>query len=280
MYLLYVDESGDLGSLPAAPAPNGNDQPVLVLGALIVDASRLEAITQDFLHLKSRFFPGLPYPTANHLDKIIPEVKGADIRRSLTRGNRNQRRQATGFVDHLLGILENHGVRLLARIWIKGLGQPFVGRSVYTSSIQGIYTYYDQFLDAHDGLGFCIADSRDHLKNVSVAHSIFTQKFRASLAVYTRILELPTFGHSENHAGIQVCDIICSALLYPIAAQAYCTGFVANVHVQPGAAAVKQRFGERLKTMQYRYQDPMGRWTGGIVVSDALAQRNAALMFR
>jgi hypothetical protein len=280
LYLLYVDESGDLGSLPAAPAPNGNDQPVLVLGALIVDASRLEAITQDFLHLKSRFFPGLPYPTANHLDKIIPEVKGADIRRSLTRGNRNQRRQATGFVDHLLGILENHGVRLLARIWIKGLGQPFVGRSVYTSSIQGIYTYYDQFLDAHDGLGFCIADSRDHLKNVSVAHSIFTQKFRASLAVYTRILELPTFGHSENHAGIQVCDIICSALLYPIAAQAYCTGFVANVHVQPGAAAVKQRFGERLKTMQYRYQDPMGRWTGGIVVSDALAQRNAALMFR
>ncbi len=125
----------------------------------------------------------------------------------------------------------------------------------------------------------CIADSRDHLKNVSVAHSVFTQKFRASSTVYSRILELPTFGHSENHAGIQVCDIVCSALLYPIAAEVYCTGYIANLHVQPAAAALRQRFGPILKAMQYRYQDPMGRWTGGIVVADPIAGRNAGLMF-
>lgn len=122
-------------------------------------------------------------------------------------------------------------------------------------------------------------NSRDPWKNANVAHSVFTQKFRASSTVYSRIAELPTFGHSENHAGIQICDIICSALLYPIAAEAYCTGHVANVHVQPRAADLRQRFGPALKAMQYRYQDPTGKWICGIVVSDALAHRHAGAMF-
>lgn len=177
---------------------------------------------------------------------------------------------------HMLG---RHDVKLLARIWVKGLAQPFSGRSVYTSSIQGLYTYFESYLAAQSDFGFCIADSRDPWKNANVAHSIFTQKFRASSTVYGRIAELPTFGHSENHAGIQICDIICSALLYPIAAEAYCTGHVANVHVQPRAADLRQRFGPALKAMQYRYQDPTGKWIGGIVVSDALGQRHAGAMF-
>lgn len=274
--ILYVDESGDLGALPAVPAPN--DQPVLVLGALIIDVARLEAITQDFLNLKRHWFPGLNYPSNNHLDRILPEIKGADLRRAATRQGRNQRRHAIGFLDQLMAMLAHHDVKLLARIWVKGLAQPFDGRSVYTSSIQGLYTYFESYLTAQNDLGICIADSRDPWKNANVAHSIFTQKFRASSTVYSRIAELPTFGHSENHAGIQICDIICSALLYPIAAEAYCTGHVANVHVQPRAADLRQRFGPALKAMQYRYQDPTGKWIGGIVVSDALAHRHAGAM--
>lgn len=280
MKFLYIDESGDLGSLPAVPAANGNDQPILVIGAIIVDAGRLEALTQDFLSLKGQWFPGLSYPSPNHLDKILPEIKGSELRRNITRGNRNEHRHAVGFLDKLLAMMEGHGVRLLARVWVKGLGVNFNGQSVYTSSIQGLYTYFDKFLSENDDLGFCIADSRDYLKNVNVAHSIFTQKFRASSTNYSRVLELPSFGHSQNHAGIQICDIICSSLLYPIAAEAYCTGHIANVHVQAKASVLRQRFGARLKAMQYRYQDPVGRWTGGVVVSDALAQRHAGYMFK
>lgn len=279
MHILFVDEAGDLGALPAVPSPTGNDQPVFVIGGLIIDALRLEQITQEFLDLKRHWYPGLPYLSDKHLDTILSEIKGADLRRNLTRGARRVRRQATGFVDKVLQLLETHEVRLLARIWVKPLGKPFVGRSVYTSSIQALYTYFDNFLQAQSDFGFCIADSRDHLKNVNVAHSIFTQKFRLTTSTYNRILELPTFSHSENHAGLQLCDIVCSALLYPIACQAFCSGLIDNVHVQPAAASLRLRYGGRLKDLQYRYQEPSGRWLGGIVVADALRMQSSAHMF-
>jgi hypothetical protein len=280
VHLLYIDESGDLGAMPGKPRAGGEDQPVFVLGSLIVDAAQLESLTHHFLNIKSKFYPGLPYPSTNYLDKIIPEIKGADVRRNAMRGTPRQKRHAIGFLDKLMAMLKTHHVKLLARIWVKGLGLPFDGRAVYTSSIQWLYSSFNSFLTDQASFGFCIADSRDYLKNVNVAHPVFTQKFRASSPVYGRTLELPVFGHSENHACIQVCDIVCSAFLFPIATYAYCTGHVANVHVQPDAAALRQRFGADLKDLQYRYREPLGKWNGGIVVADPLGQQNASRMFR
>ena len=277
MYICYVDEAGDLGALSSPAAPN--DQPVLVVGAIVVDTARLETLTNDFLGLKYLFFPGLNYPSHSHLDRIIPEVKGSDLRRSALQGNRNQRRQAYGFIDKVLRLLEAHNVRLVARLWIKEPGQPFNSKSVYTSSIQAIYSYFDSFLTEQSDFGFCIADSRDKLKNVNVSHSIFTQKFQSATSFYSRVLELPTFSHSDNHACLQICDMLCSALLFPIACETYCTSTVANVHVQPSAAQIKAEFGQRLKQMQYRFQEPNGRYKGGLVVSDP-AGRNSSFMFK
>jgi len=280
VHIMYVDESGDLGAMPASPAPTGNDQPVLVIGALLVSVSKLDDLTQDFLALKSQFFPSLHNPSGNHLDIILPEIKGADLRRSAIKGGRRASRHAIGFLDKLIAMLVKHDVKLLARIWVKDLGQPFNGRSVYTSSIQSLYTSFDKYLNENESFGFCIADSRDYLKNVNVAHSVFTQKFRASTGVYERILELPTFAHSENHAGIQICDMICSALLYPIACHAYCTGYVSNTHVQADAVKLKTRFGHSLKALQYRYCAPLGRWHGGVTVSDPLGKRGSRHMLQ
>jgi hypothetical protein len=280
MQICYVDESGDLGALPIATLASGNDQPVFVLGALFVDVSRLEVLTNDFLALKFQFFPGLAYPSSSHLDRIIPEVKGADLRRDALRGNHRERRHAYGFIDKAMALLEGHGARLVTRIWVKAPGAAFDGKSVYTSSIQAIYSYFDRYLAQKNEFGFCIAGSRNKPKNVNVSHSIFTQKFQASTSFYSRVLELPTFGHSDNHACLQLCDLVCSALLFPIACEAYCSGHVANVHVQPTGAQLKSTFGARLKTMQYRFQEPGGRYKGGIVVSDGVAARNSSLMFK
>ena len=184
-----------------------------------------------------------------------------------------------GFLDHIVGLLERYDVRVVARIWIKARGRPFKGTAVYTSSIQGLCTYFEHYLTQCDTSGLCIADSRSKSKNLRVSHSIFTQKFSAD-PNYEHLVELPTSGHSDNHAGLQLCDIVCSALLYPIACFAYYTGHVNNVHVQPSASRLRSRYGQQLKELQHRYYNVGARrYVGGVVVSDYLNRRSGALMF-
>ena len=170
---------------------------------------------------------------------------------------------------------------MVARIWVKGIGSRFDATPVYTSSIHGICAYFEHYLTQTNGTGICIADSRNKFKNVSVSHSIFTRKFSSAAPSYQHLVELPTFGHSENHAGLQICDLVCSALLYPIACFSYCTGHVHNVHVQPTASVLKSRYGQQLQALQYRYRHPVTyRYEGGLVGSDAIGRRSGSLMFR
>lgn len=277
MKICFIDESGDLGALRDPPAPN--DQPVLVIAGLFVDGGRLANLTHEYLDLKHRFFPNLNYPSTLRLDRVLPEIKGAELRKHATRGNARQKLHAVGFVDRIMGLLRRHEARVVARVWVKALGSPFEGTAVYTSSIQGLCTYFEHYLTECDDMGLCIADSRSKSKNLRVSHSIFTQKFSA-VPNYGRLVELPTFGHSDNHVGLQICDIVCSALLYPIACCAYCTGHVNNVHVQPRASLLRRRYGRQLKELQHRYYDAGARrYVGGITVADYLDQRSGALMF-
>jgi hypothetical protein len=90
---------------------------------------------------------------------------------------------------------------------------------------------------------------------------------------------MPTFGHSENHVGIQIADLLCSALLFPMAAQAYCTGHVCSIHVKPEYALLRTHFGPRLRGLQHRYQNASGRSVGGIVVGDYLTSRSGSHLF-
>lgn len=278
MKICFIDEAGDLGALGNPPLPN--DQPVLAIAGLIIDAERLAGLTEDFMTLKYNYFPGLPYSSSRPLDRVLYEIKGAELRKNATRGSARQRSHAIGFLDRILGLLRDHGVRLVARIWVKGIDKEFKARAIYTSSIQAICTYFEHFLNQSGDTGICIADSRYKIDNVRVSHSIFTQKFRPAVQNYQHLIELPTFGHSENHVGLQLCDIVCSALLFPIACFAYCTGHVNNVHVQPRAGELRDRYGQQLKVLQYRYQNPENfRYEGGLVVSDAIGQKSGSLMF-
>ena len=116
--------------------------------------ANLHGLTGDFLALKYRYFTNLPYPSARLLDRILPEIKGADLRKNATRGNARQRLHAIGFLDRILGLLQRHDVRLVAHIWVKGIGMLFDATPVYTSSIQGICTYFDHYLTQADDTAF------------------------------------------------------------------------------------------------------------------------------
>lgn len=276
MKLCYIDEAGDTGPLKSA---TDTTQPVLVIAALIVDYGRLQPLTHDLLDLKQRLFPGLLAGSGGRLSRILPEIKGSEIRKNVGRGTSQQNRHAIRFLDESINLLKAHQAKLVARIWIKGIGQPFDGMPVYTSSIQAIYSYFQAYLTARNDYGMVIADSRAKGLNVPVSHSIFTQKFRSVGDSYDRIFELPSFAHSDNHAGLQLCDMVCSGLLFPMSSHVYCAGHVTNIHVQPKFEQLKTRYATDLRSLQYRYQDPRQKWQGGFVVSDAIGHRSSKSLF-
>jgi hypothetical protein len=273
--LCYLDESGDTGLLPSATAPI---QPVFVIAGLIVNQAALRAITLELLQLKVRYFPGRGAATGHYLDRVKTEIKGAELRRAAVGPSRRKRTHAIGFLDQCMALLERREVRIVGRVWVKAIGRPMSHRGVYTSSVQAICRYFEHHLAQAQDAGFVIADSRDKEKNAIVAHSIFTQKFQLAGDRYPRVLEMPTYGHSENHVGLQLADLICSALLFPMAVSSYCVGAIANLHVLPEYSGLRRRYGQRLKALQYRYLEA-GRHCGGIVVSDDLARRSGRILF-
>lgn len=277
MYLCYIDEAGCTGRLPS---PTDPIQPLLAVGATFVSAADLHDLTRSFLNLKQRYFPPRIPRAQPLLDRVLLEIKGADLRRDVRQGSRAVRRRAIGFLDDLFDLIDQFRVAIVARIWVKPIGPLLQGTAIYTSSIQSICSYFQSYLTSQNERGFVIADSRSKAKNINVAHSVFTQKFKAAGDEYNRILEMPAFGNSDNHVGLQLTDLLCSAVLFPIAAYSYCLHHVQNLHVHVDYSQLKQRYGPRLAARQYRYQNSAGRWTGGIVVSDQIGQRSSVLMFR
>ena len=276
MRICYLDESGCTGMLPSADSPI---QPVFVPTGLVIDHSRLLEVTLGFLEIKKRFFPVPGSEVRHYLDLVLLEIKGADIRRQACSASRRRRTHALGFLDRLVDLLEESDARIIGRVWVKGIGVPLGGRALYTSSVQAICGYFQNLLATTGEEGIIIADSRSKPQNAIVSHSVFTQKFAARGDRYRRIAEMPTYGHSENHVGLQLADLLCSALLFPLAAYSYCTGYVSSLHVRPGFVVLKERYGARLKRLQYRYRDSSGKSRGGITVCDGLAQRPGGLLF-
>ncbi len=277
MKVLYVDEAGCLGALPTATS---NVQPVFAFVAAALDAPQVVDMTRDFLALKRRFFPGL-HTSQHYLDDILAEVKGADIRRNAAMGNHRSRRAAFGFLDNLFTLIEQYQLKVFGRVWIKGIGEPFNGRSVYTFSMQDTCSTFQRFLATTGSQGFIIADSRNKPANTNASHSVFTRKFQANGDTFPNLVEMPVFGHSDNHAGIQVADLLCSAVVFPMAIQTYCHGRITSVHTR-NYGPLKTRYGSRLRALQFRYQDATAnhRWRGGITVSDGIGSRGGGELFR
>lgn len=275
--ICYIDEAGCTGTLDSTTS---SIQPVLTITGLFVDYSALHKMTTDLIELKQRFFPKMLPSNATHLDWIMKEVKGSDLRRTVCTGSRNEARHALGVMDQIAQIVDRANAHVVGRVWVKEVGVPMKGVPVYTSSIQSVYADFQRFLAKEEDYGFAVVDSRLKHLNTQVAHSIFTQKFKGTGDAYDRIIELPAFSHSDNHAGLQVADLIASAFVTPIAIKTYCEGIITSTHVRSDYYKIKDRFKTWLKTKQYRYEEASGRSRGGIVVSDALSKRPGGEMFR
>ncbi|QUP58504.1 DUF3800 domain-containing protein [Ralstonia nicotianae] len=268
-YICYIDEAGCSAPLPTKKT---DIQPVLVIAGLIVRQESLSELTTEFLKLKRKYFPG-SFKSQHLLDDVREEIKGSDLR-SVIRKKGPRATTQLRFIDDTLGLLERLGCRILGTIWVKGVGMPFKPRETYTQSVQHACKAFQAYLASQAASGFMVADFRTTQLNDQVAHSIFTQKYRAKGDPFDRVLELPTFGVSNNHVGLQITDVLCSALLFPMASSVYCFGHVSGVHVNGRDLDIRRRYTKRVKKLQFRVET---HWS--VNVFDRHLKRSTADLF-
>ena len=187
-----------------------------------------------------------------HLDWILTEIKGCDLRRSIRKGKVKEKQTAIGFIDNCLKILEKHDVKLVGNALIKKVGNVNSDAIFYGHSVLKIASKFELFLEEHYTSGLLIADSRKTSENERTTHSLFTQKHSGTKL--RKINEVVTYGHSTNFAMLQLADIVCSAVLFPM----FCYSFARsipdisldNININEGYGEIARRYSEKIKHLQ------------------------------
>lgn len=274
MLIAYVDDAGDAQTL----VTGSGIQPILAFGCVIIDQANLGRVTKDFLALKRHYFGGRLSDGRHRLSDILEEIKGAELRTMVRSSSRRKRRTALLYLGDILKLLEGVDARIMGRVWVKAPDEPLDGLAMNTSSIQAMCQTFQRYLGIKGEKGIMVIDSNNPGVNAKVAHSVFTQKFQFAGDCYDRILEMPTFGGSQNHAGLQIADNLASGLIVPMAGRAYCQGHVEGSHVHPHYDEIRDRLGVKLRHRQFRYKDSE-TWCGGITVSDPVGHKYSGLLF-
>lgn len=281
MHLCYVDESGDAEPLRTDLS---DSPPVFVLVGMTVPQPALTDVTWDFIQLKKEFMPSLQAKAVRFSDLIEAELKGSKLRKDMRkdRGSRNVRRRALGILDKTLTILETHNCQLVGKIVVKEVDpvDPVPERTVYSRAIAEMATSFEAQLAAARTDGIMILDARTKVKNTPSVMGITTRRYKSGGNLLPHLVESPVFGHSDTHVPLQIVDIVASAILFPLACLQYCSDLDWNVHPHPRYREVKEKFGERVSRLEYRYNDAEGVRRGGFQAIDPLEQRPTHLMFR
>jgi Protein of unknown function (DUF3800) len=277
-YVCFIDEAGCPGALASASA---EIQPVFLISGLFIEQKNITPLTKEFLDVKRKYFPKLLTNSTHDLNHLLHEIKGADDLRKPIRKKGKHATAQLRFIDDVLGLLVKYDVKLFSRIWVKGIAKPFKGMSIYTITIHHLFRAFNDFLAKRGCTGIAIADFRNLQLNSPISHTILTRKLKASGDEFPNILELPVFGHSQNHAMLQIADVISSTILFPMATHTFCNGHVRNRLLHPRDGFFKIRFSRRIKNLQVSYSSK-GRRHHGISVDDGLEKpkRTAGLLFK
>lgn len=261
VFVAYLDESGDEQSLRTA-----NDPPVLVIASVSVAHAQLQAFTWDFVTIKKRFADS-DLSACPLSDLLRYEIKGSDLRADIRRGSRRRSRRAIGILDAVLSLLDQHHATVSAEILVKPDASP-VHHFSYSEAVARLADHFEAQLAAAQTEGVMILDARTKNKNFPSVARITTKRFKTGGNRYPHLVESPVFGHSDSHVPLQVADIVASALLFPMACAAYCDDLVGNAHPHPAYAQLRPRYGERIRSLEYRYLDASGLRRGGVRVLD------------
>lgn len=242
-------------------------------------------ITSHFVNIKKSYFPTLAEGLDKPIDLIREEIKGSDLRSPKALKNVRKWKHTEAFLNDLLNLMQTYQGRIIGRVIVKCPDEQTNAIGIYTSGLQHICTEFNHFLEEKNSTGIVICDSRNHQLDVQASHSIFTQKHQRKGDSYPKILEMPLFGKSDNHSGIQLSDIICSAFLFPFASHTFCiehSETLKNIHVQPTHEKLRKTFSRRVASLQYRrttFRNGKTCKTGGVFLSNGLDKKPAHLLF-
>ncbi|MBX5468878.1 MAG: hypothetical protein IRZ21_03165 [Thermoleophilaceae bacterium] len=118
MWICFVDESGDPGVLPSAPA-KGDPSALLVLMAVAIRADDLRLVTRRLLELKSKW-PHVRGYSSRVLDRIDCDLKGSSLR-SGWRANAPVATQqlAAAVTEGVVSLLEEFRTPLFGKVFVK-----------------------------------------------------------------------------------------------------------------------------------------------------------------
>lgn len=277
MQLCYVDESGTADMLVET---DSQQQPVVVIAGVSLPERDLTKITHEWIDLKARFYPSIAKTGHGWLDAILHDIKGAKLRSGFRpQASGRRRKQAVGLIDGTLKLLERHDATIMGRVWMKQLNVENNDMGIHGMSLQFICAAFNSRLPRRER-GMVVVDSQTYQHNHRLAHSMFTQRFGRS-PKHRGLVDMPVFGHSDNHAGLQIADMLCSAVLAPIACAVYAGRHATwNVHCQSGYLDIRERFGERLDALTFSCPHPRsGKPCPSVMVNDPISKRGARLMW-
>jgi hypothetical protein len=270
LLLCYIDEAGNEQVLDPKLA---DVCPVLVVSGLVVAEAQVKKLAWDFLKIKEKYLPSVQAGTSRLLSDLIrTEIKGSDLRADIRSSSRRRSRYAIGILDDTVALLESANCGIAGYVWVKRDGEG-LRAATYALSVAKIAEDFHSQLAAANTPGMMILDARTKSKNVPNVHTITTRKFKSGGDPLPRLVESPVFGHSDSHIGLQIADLVASAILFPLACLAYCGDMTWNTHCHASYEKIRDRYGTRLQRLETRYLDASGRRTGGVTVRDLRNRR-------
>jgi len=205
MYLVYFDESGQTGK-----NLNDKEQPIIVLGALIVDSSKWLGFEAELEGILDKYFPDRP---------VDFEVHAHELRRGDNHFQKFPIDHRIKFRDEWMNRARFAGCHFTYRSitkakYAKWLDSEFAGTGIYLDPHVVAFCLLAQVINqfivdqGEDRLGIFIADERKEIiADIERLHKILrTDKSELQL---TRIIEKGFFVDSKKSLMLQLTDLFC-----------------------------------------------------------------------
>lgn len=266
MWDCSIDESGDLVLLTEWA---GQGMPLFVICGVFIDRDVATDLKRDFLVARRRIFRHSPH------DPLLAELyehegKGSKLRRRVRKGSSD--RTAFEYLNAAIGLMEVYGVRFVGSVRVKEPNRPFAEMATYDKILCALTSDFHHYLESNGTLGQLTFDGRSKDQDLSAQRALCDHKYNPHhpsqiLDRLPLLAGIPTPGDSKIHFGLQLADLLASALLFPMAMAAYSGAEPTNAHVSPAYRAITSAFGPRLFALQYRYRGKGRQRRGGVLVS-------------